>query len=182
MFFSGAVVVVAGLGVAGWALVSVAFLKRRIVRLSENPPEKVLYFLAVIATVLGSAFLFQTLFPASVSPEGSHIRIEYGAAAMPGDTVVLEGEAAREWQLKRRRGAAIFFSLPVVVALLPLAFFALSIRPFFQALVAALLAAQIAVGMSGYGLLFVPGAILMLVASIISLRAVAVQQNVATDA
>ncbi len=181
MFLSGAIVVVGGLAVAVWALLSVALQKRRILRLSQNPTEKVFMVLAVIATLCGSGYLFQTQFPGPVSPEGSHIRIESSPATAPDEKVILEGDEARQWQRERRRGAAIFFSLPVVVSLFPLIFYAVSIRPFFQALVAALLAAQIGIGMSGYGILFVPGALFMLLAAIISLRAVATQQVAAGD-
>ncbi len=181
MFLSGAFVVVGGLAVAIWALVSVALLKRRILRFSQNRAEKVLFTLAVAATLFGSGYLFQTQFPGPVSPEGSDIRIESSPATAPDEKVVMEGDEAREWQRKRRRGAAIFFSLPILVALFPLVFYAVSIRPLFESLVAAMLAAQIAVGMSGYGILFIPGAFFMLLAAIVSLRAIDAQQIVAPD-
>lgn len=175
MLLSGAFVVVAGLAVALWALVRVVLLKRKTLPLCQNRPEQVLVALAVVLAALASGYLFQTQSPGPVASEGAQIRIESSPVAAPDETVVMEGDVARQWQRQRRRGAAVFFSLPVLIVLFPLVFFAMSIRPFFQALAAALLAAQIAVGMSGYGILFIPGAFFMLLAAISALRALEAQ-------
>lgn len=67
-------------------------------------------------------------------------------------------------------GAAVLplVVLPVVVALLPFGFRSRGTRPVAEAVCAVVLAGQAVIGISGYGLLFAPSAVLMLVAAILA--------------
>ncbi|WP_036132112.1 hypothetical protein [Marinobacter nitratireducens] len=159
-FIGGALLIFIGLGF---------FLFRRTqsTKLFANRPE----FIALLTSIFLAVAGFTALLVAPVY-QGTETRTQVSIEPATGVTF---GESTTEKTRKsfvEVNGIEVLplFIAPVFIALLPMLFFKLGIRPVVEGICALLLGGQAAIGMTGYGTFFGPSGLVMVIAGILALR------------
>jgi hypothetical protein len=157
------------------ALVRIVIWRFRPMPLFTNRAELIALSASLVAAVIGSVWLFVgpgysgTTYTATLSTSGAITRSV--------------AEHSRSFYEVNGDPAVIFlFVVPVAFALLPFVFFRSRARPVVQGICAFLLSIQAGIGMSGYGLFFMPSGFIMVIACILALRGHAVQPGISPDA
>lgn len=154
-------------------LVSLAFYSRRPFSTAATSAERKFVLAALATAILGSAGLF--VFPAyqvSSCPDSVSTAV---SSAPPASTSSVSAPmsacTAHSSTLFRVNGPQVipFFTVPVLLAVIPFAFLKRRSRCLVFSVCAFLLAGQAAVGMSGYGLAFSPSSVLLVLAGFIGL-------------
>jgi|GEM_PF-4736108 len=159
-FVGGALLIVIGFGFS-------LFRRTQLTKLFANRPESIALATSIFLAVVGFTVLL-------VAPlyQGTETRTQISLDSAAG---VIIGESKTEETSKSFVGVnsiAVLplFIAPVFIALLPLLFFNLGIRPVVEGICALLLGGQAAIGMSGYGAFFGPSGLVMVIAGILALR------------
>lgn len=134
----------------------------RPVPLSTNRAELAALSASLAAAVVGSVWLFSgpayfgTTHTMSLSSSG----------------VIASSVAGHSRSFYAVNGPAVIplFIVPVAFALLPFAFLRSRARPVVEGICAFLLSVQAGIGMSGYGLFFMPSGVIMVLAGVLALR------------
>lgn len=151
--------VLGGLLLAIIAFCRIAIWRFRPARLFANRAELWALGTSLAAAIAGSVWLF-------VGPA-------YSVMSVSSSGTVTQSVTESSVSFYEINGPAVvpLFTVPVVFAVLPFGLFRCRVRPIVQGLCAFLLGGQAAIGMSGYGLLFSPSGVIMLLAGIFALRA-----------
>ena len=126
-----------------------------------------LVVVSVVLVLLSSARLLRGWRPASNRKGEPYARWASLIFAITASILLLGRSSIGH--IKPDLGTLIIFGLPVALIGLTFAVSRFKIRPVLEGLVTCLLALQAGIGMSGYGLYFLPSAIAMLVATVLSL-------------
>lgn len=201
-FFSYVAVIGGILAVIG-ATIRILVLRRLPIRLSRNSPEKRLLLASVVASLLGSAWLFlapayggyacalfssTTASPPTITasrrteigPNGEQIEVvevTSTSAVVPVERSNCPASSKTFYEVNGL-GVIPLFTIPIAFTLVPFAFYALRIRPIIQGAMGLLLGAQILIGMSLYGAAFGPSGVLMVLAALAALRTNTAQPGV----
>lgn len=166
--------VLASLLVTIVAFARIVIWRFRPMPLFTNRAELIVLSTSLVAAVIGSVWLF-------VGP-GYSGTTNTVILSSSGTITRSVAEHSRSFYEVNGDPAVIFlFAVPVAFALLPFVFFRSRARPVVQGICAFLLSIQAGIGMSGYGLFFMPSGFIMIIASILALRGHAVQPGISPD-
>lgn len=162
-----------GIAFVGGALLMVIgfafslFRRTQLTKLFANRPEYIALFTSIFLSVAGfTALLVVPMY------QGTETQGQISIDAGTGITVSQSTTEETSKSFVEVNGIAVLplFIAPVFIALLPLLFFSLGVRPAVEGFCALLLGGQAAIGMSGYGTFFGPSAVVMVIAGILALR------------
>ena len=173
VWFLSLCVIVTTLLLVFFAFVRIVISRFRPIPLFTNRTELLVLSASLIAAVIGSVWLF--FGPGYMGTTYTVIQSSNGSVAR---SVV---ENSRSFYEVNDRSMIFLFVVPVLFALLPFLFYRSRARPIVQGVCAFFLSIQAAIGMSGYGLLFMPSGFLMVIATIVALQEHAAHPGVSTD-
>ena len=167
-------------------IIRLALFSRRPFQVSATTSERKLVFGALVAAILGSVGLF--VVPAY---QGSSCSVSVSATvspASPSESSVVSipmssGCTEHSPTFFQANGPQVIplFTIPVLFAVIPLAFLKRRFRGLVFAICAFLLAGQAAVGMSGYGLAFSPSSAILVLAGFLGISGWRAQQGTPAD-
>ncbi|WP_372987404.1 hypothetical protein [Marinobacter sp.] len=159
-FIGGALLIVIGVGFS-------LFRRTQLTKLFANRPESIALFTSIFLAVAG----FTALLVAPVY-QGTETRSQISIEPATGITISESTTEETSKSFVEVNGIEVLplFIAPVFIALLPMLFFNLGIRPAVEGICALLLGGQAAIGMSGYGTFFGPSGLVMVIAGILALR------------
>lgn len=159
-FIGGALLMVLGFAIS-------LFSRTRLTKLFANRPEYIALFTSILLALAG----FTALLVVPVY-QGTETQGQISIESATGITISESTTKETSKSFVEVNGIAVLplFIAPVFIALLPLLFFSLGIRPVVEGFCALLLGGQAALGMTGYGTFFGPSAVVMVIAGILALR------------
>lgn len=162
-----------GIALIGGALLTVIgfglslFRRSQLTKLFANRPESIALFTSIFLAVAG----FTALLVVPVY-QGTETQGQISIESATGITISESTTKETSKSFVEVNGIEVLplFIAPVFIALLPLLFFSLGIRPAVEGICALLLGGQAAIGMTGYGTFFGPSAVVMVIAGTLALR------------